>query len=150
MAEVRPMTVADAHALEKMMRRENEAYLRHFSAFAASGELCRQRMAAKQDVFFSLLEHSELAGFFCLRGLDMGYARPSFGVYVASRFKGHGLGRFALDCAFSWCRKQGVAKLMLKVAEDNIVARQMYEAAGFTPLGSCPDTGHMMMERGLD
>jgi len=150
MTEVHPMTVDDALTLEKMMRCESEAYLRNFLAFATSGELRRQCVAAKYDVFFSLFENGELAGFFCLRGLDMGYARPSFGVYVASSFKGHGHGHFALVCALDWCREQGNAKIMLKVAEDNVVARRMYEAAGFIPLGSCPDTGHLMMERGLE
>jgi ribosomal protein S18 acetylase RimI-like enzyme len=149
MAEVRPMSLADAKALEGMLKSEDAEYLHHFTAFSGEGELSGQSSAAVKDGFFCLTENGEVAGFFCLRGLDAGYARPSFGVYVSSRFQGRGLGRLALEHSFKWCHDRGIRKVMLKVAEENVRARSLYESAGFESLGYCPDTGHMMMEKVL-
>jgi RimJ/RimL family protein N-acetyltransferase len=149
MADVRSMSLADAQALEVMLKMEDTEYLHHFTPFSGEGVLTKQCGEAVKDGFFSLLENAEIAGFFCLRGLDNGYTRPSFGVYVSSRFQARGLGRFALDQALLWCRDRGIQKVMLKVAEDHARARTLYESTGFELLGYCPDTGHMMMEKVL-
>ena len=141
------MTPEEAARLEALMRAEDSAYMRDFVAFAEPGALGRQSRESRQDRFLSLHAGAELAGFFCLRGLDAGYSRPAFGVYVASRFAGRGLGRFAVAQALDLCREMGVERIMLKVAPGNRVARALYEDAGFRACGLCDDTGHQMMEK---
>jgi RimJ/RimL family protein N-acetyltransferase len=120
-----------------------------FLAFREAGSLARQCAASRQDIFASLHAKDDLAGFFCLRGLDAGYSRPSFGVYVASRFARRGLARFALKEALRLCGERGIPRVMLKVAPGNSTARRLYEEAGFMPCGDCADTGHQMMEKVL-
>lgn len=129
------------------MGAEDEDYMSDFLAFSEPGALARQCAESRSDGFFALYWDRDLAGFFCLRGLDAGYARPSFGVYVASCFAGRGLGRFALDEALRRCASEGIERVMLKVAPTNAAARKIYEAAGFTDCGRCDDTGHDMMEK---
>jgi RimJ/RimL family protein N-acetyltransferase len=146
MFEALPMNEQEASKLDEMMHKESSAYVKYFTAFSESGELLRQSTAAKADAFFSLKFNNNLAGFFCLRGFDEGYERPSFGVYVASQFSGNGLAGFALDKALEWCRKQKVKSVMLKVSEFNESARHLYEKRGFKMIGLCPSTGHLMME----
>jgi len=144
------MTADDAAALETMMRSETSDYMVDFLAFAEGGALIRQQTESCRDSFMSLCADGSLAGFFCLRGLDAGYARPSFGVYVAGRFARQGLGRFALNEALRLCVENEIPSVMLKVAPTNRRARLLYENAGFIPFGQCADTGHDMMEKVLE
>ena len=144
------MTTDDATVLETMMRSETSDYMVDFLAFAEGEALIRQQTESGRDFFMSLCADGRLAGFFCLRGLDAGFARPSFGVYVARRFASEGLGRFALNEALRLCAENEIPSVMLKVAPTNRRARMLYENAGFIPFGRCADTGHDMMEKVLD
>lgn len=144
------MTADDAAALERMMHGEDACYMSDFLAFADEGALIRQQAASRSDIFVALRADRDLAGFFCLRGLDAGYARPSFGVYVAKSFARQGLGRFALGEAVRICAEEEIPRVMLKVAPTNGAARKLYEDAGFAACGQCEDTGHTMMEKILD
>lgn len=150
MPDIRPMTDADAIVLQALMAGEAPAYLAHFTAFAAPGALRQQCSFARQDAFFTLLDSGHISGFFCLRGLDQGYVRPSFGVYVASFAQGRGLARAAVLEAVAWCRQRGVPKLMLKVSARHARAYRLYETCGFVPAGLCPDSGQTIMEIKID
>lgn len=81
-----------------------------------------------------------------LRGFDAGYTRPSYGVFVAEEFAGRGLGKRALFESIAWSREKGVKSIMLKVSSANERAARLYLGAGFVPFGTCPQTGHTMME----
>jgi len=147
LGQFRRMRADDLPALERMLSAESTDYMQHFLAFAKAGELTRQFTQASQDVFFTIEAGGELAGFYCLRGFDAGYARPTFGLYVASVFSGQGLGRAALAHALDTCRGLNVSQVMLKVAPTYERARLIYETAGFVATGVCPDTGHTIMNR---
>lgn len=150
MAEMRTMTIADAIVLQSLMDEESKDYLLHFTAFAESGALLQQSQNARRDVFFTLVLGERPSGFFCLRGLDEGYARPSFGVYVASAAQGMGLARAAVHAAVDWCRMHALPVLMLKVSAHNARATRLYESMGFVPVGVCPDSGQTIMEKRID
>lgn len=150
MAEIRAMTPADAATLQALMAEEQQAYLAHFTAFAESGSLLRQCQKACRDSFFTLILDDRPNGFFCLRGLDEGYARPSFGVYVASSAQGRGMARAAVHAAVDWCRMRTFPVLMLKVSADNTRATRLYQSLGFVPVGVCPDSGQIVMEKRID
>jgi RimJ/RimL family protein N-acetyltransferase len=148
--DARPMTPEEAVDLERGMAAEDPTYLAHFSAFKVPGELQRQAAAAKRDAFFPIYSGGSLSGFYCVRGLDAGFARPSFGVYVASGAQGRGLARAALRDAVAWCRDHAIPKMMLKVSPLNEKARRAYLDAGFVAQGTCPDSGHTLMEKIID
>lgn len=143
----KPMTLDDAATLEARMAEETPAYIAHFLGFSQPGQLREQVSRARRDAFFSIFSDGALSGFYCLRGLDAGFARPSFGVYVASSSQGRGLARSALESAVTWCAARSIPVLMLKVSPDNHIAQRIYLNAQFIPKGTCPDTLHTIMER---
>jgi RimJ/RimL family protein N-acetyltransferase len=150
MTDIRPMTSSDSCELEAMIQSECPEYMLHFVAFSRKGDLQRHVARADRDVFFSLIVEGKLAGFFCLRGLDAGYSRPSFGVYVSSCYQGRGIASLALEYSMVWCREHGITRMMLKVAKENERARQLYERAGFSRRDICHATGHIVMDRNID
>lgn len=143
------MTACDAQDVAAMMAGEDAAYVAHFKPFAEPQGLVNACARADKDIYVTLHFDGALAGLYMLRGWDAGYARPSFGIYVASRYQGRGIAKFALSHAESACRDGAVERMMLKVSAHNKVARGIYEAAGFQALGACADTGHIMMEKVL-
>ena len=145
--ESREMNPNDAITLQRMMGLEKPTYLSHFTAFSEPGALYNQCLAAKSDGFFSLFMNNQLAGFFCMRGIDQGYTKPSFGVYVSSKYQGKGLARMALIDAEKWCEKHSIPWIMLKVADTNNRAYQLYTRNGFVPTGRCTQSGQTMMEK---
>ncbi len=140
--------MSEQHAvlLETMMAAESPEYMAGFLAFRESGELIRQSKAAVKDRFISIRINQDMAGFYCLRGMDAGYARPAFGVYICSRLNSRGLARKALDHAIRWSRDAGYQTLMLKVDPLNHRAMSIYEGAGFKSRDRCMNTGHVIME----
>lgn len=92
MVEIRSLHVSECDVFELMMSNEHEEYMMYFTAFQGARGLHVQRSLAKRDVYFSILVDGNLAGFFFLRGLDDGYQKPSFGVYISSVYKGERVG----------------------------------------------------------
>ena len=150
MFDSRPMTSEEAVALEALMAGEDAGYMMHFVGFSAPGQLQDQLAEARQDVFMSIFSNNILAGFYCLRGLDAGYARPSFGVYIQSRMKGLGLACASVRAAIAWCAAKSIPVLMLKVSWQNEGARRIYLESKFVEMAVCPDTLHVIMERVVD
>lgn len=143
------MKTEDAARLAAAMASEEQGYLAYFTAFDAPDSLLKQCKEARQDAFFTLIEGDQAIGFFCLRGLDAGFLRPSFGVYIVSAMQGRGAARFALKLAQSWCKERRIAVMMLKVAPQNTRALAIYQADGFNVTGKCPDSGQTIMEKAI-
>lgn len=143
------MDSADAERLWTLMSEETPQYLEGFTPFQSFNDFRSEVMAAQRDRYHCLLFEGAPAGFFMLRGLDAGFERPSYGVYVSSHSAGQGLGRYALDSALKICRDQAIDAIFLKVFPHNEAARKIYEDSGFEMIGICPDTTHIMMERKL-
>ncbi|MET1412994.1 GNAT family N-acetyltransferase [Roseibium sp. HPY-6] len=143
----RTLTEHDIPALCDLMRQEPPGYLRDFFPFSGDEDFLASVRDAKRDVYIALSLGDELAGFAMLRGMDAGYERPSFGVYVSSGQAGRGLARFGLDRALETAHRIGASEVMLKVAPGNARARSIYDAAGFRLSGQCERTGHDVMIR---
>ena len=135
---------ADARELDRLMAAESEEYLRYFSAFRPPKTLSVQLASAVKDHYAAVRSGATLAGFYCLRGLDEGYDRPSFGIYVVSSHAGEGLARLALNDAFAWCLRHGLSRVMLKVYPENIAAYKIYAEQGFVDIGQSPDSQRIM------
>ena len=145
---IRPLHVSDASALAKLLATQRADYVAHFSPFGFDERSIAEVVSAsRRDRFWALCAEEEIAGFFMLRGFDAGYARPSYGVFVAEHAAGRGLAREALRFALEWCAAKGVESVLLKVAQENQRARAIYIAAGFEFVGICPATGHEMLEK---
>ena len=147
---IRPLHAEDAGPVFALLAAESPDYVAHFHPFPFGAGPIRERItAANRDRYWALTVAEEIAGIFMLRGFDAGYARPSFGVYVASRHASRGLARLALQFSLTWCRVNEVASVMLKVHPGNAAARRVYIEAGFVSEGICPDTGHEMFVKSL-
>jgi GNAT superfamily N-acetyltransferase len=147
---IRPLGPGDGAHLAAMLRRETADYLQYFSPFsfeeaAVSGLLS----AADRDVYMGLFWGDVLAGFFMLRGWDAGYAVPSYGVVIASRFRGLGLARLTLDLSKIICKQRGVTHIMLKVHPEHTRAKRIYEDAKFTQTGLDPTNGNLVYHLAL-
>jgi ribosomal protein S18 acetylase RimI-like enzyme len=147
--EAREMTASDARSLWAMIQAETAEYVADFTPFASLDDLLSALKAAVADVYRSLFLDGALIGFFMLRGLDKGFARPAFGIYVSSSAVGLGVARFALDQAVALCKVRSVSALFLTVAETNLRALELYRKNGFREIGVHPETGQLMMERVL-
>lgn len=144
---IRLVTREDVESLAQLLIAQSAKYLQYFQPFpltldSVSAEIC----GARKDRYWGIWDEERMVGFFMLRGFDAGFVRPSFGVMVDEKSRGRGLAMTALCHALEWCKKQGVERVMLKVAGENSVAIKAYEKSGFLNIGVCPQTGHRMME----
>ena len=58
---------------------------------------------------------------------------------VAPDERGNGVGALLLESAMEQARAAGAVRQFLEVAEDNTVARRLYDSRGFVPIGRRPD-----------
>lgn len=107
-----------------------------------------------RDEYFAVSEAGEILGYGMLRGWDEGYEVPAFGVCVRCDQRGRGLGNLLLGFAIERARAAGAPSMMLKVFEDNVAARTLYERSGFTFSERTPDgsqlVGRLRLESGSD
>ena len=140
--------VRDSLALSSMLASAPAAYSRFFIPFAfdldsVSGVLRK----AKKDVFYSVKVNNDWAGFYMLRGFDQGYRVPAYGVWIAPQYKNCGLAALTLAHAFSICKLNRIATMMLKVHPENTAALKLYERMGFARTGIDPKNGHFIYHR---
>jgi len=57
---------------------------------------------------------------------------------VGSEHRGRGVGALLLDGAIVKARALGATKMFLEVAEDNDIARRLYDSRGLVPIGRRP------------
>lgn len=140
--EIRDLTDSDAAALSKLLLAERPEYIGHFHPFAFDEKtIAEQLTSRRRDRFWGFWCGPELIGFFMMRGLDAGYARPAFGICVAEASSGKGLARRALQHSSDWAAAEGIQTMILTVSEDNVRARRIYEDFGFRPTGQLADSG---------
>ncbi len=64
--------------------------------------------------------------------------RAEFGISIAEKFWGLGIGRALMDACIECARNAGYVQLELNVVAENVRAVSMYERAGFTEYGRNP------------
>jgi len=133
----------DAPALSYLLSADAQGDRQYFVPFDTAPESLSTRLAsARRDCYWGIFEGTRLVGMFMARGLDEGFAIPSFGVYIAQSFSRRGLSKLALQYTISWCLLNGITDLMLSVHPDNVYARRVYEAAGFEFTNQSSKLGH--------
>ncbi|MBZ0198368.1 MAG: GNAT family N-acetyltransferase [Ignavibacteriaceae bacterium] len=142
---ISPLTVGDAEELTELLSSSREEYSKHFIPFPFELQAIRNLLSSKKaDRYFGVKLDDKLVGFYMLRGFDGGYKIPSYGVWISEEFSGKGLSKLTLQHAFSFCKINGIKKLMLKVAPENIPAKNIYESFGFTFSSVDDKIGHLI------
>jgi RimJ/RimL family protein N-acetyltransferase len=146
--DIRPLTPLEAGEVSRMLTASRPEYAAHFHPFEFDEDSVRAQLdQARKDRYWAIRYGGDLAGFFMLRGFDVGYERPAFGVFVAERFAARGLARRALAAATQWCEQNSIREMMLTVNPRNAAARRIYEEAGFVVVER--DADHIVMTKRL-
>jgi RimJ/RimL family protein N-acetyltransferase len=133
--------------LSSLLQSERAEYVQYFTPFPFDVASLEMRLAsAKRDRYWGIRWEDNIVGFFMLRGFDEGYERPSFGIVISEAYSCFGLGKLALYYSLSWSRLSKIKAVMLKVHPDNLIARRMYEQAGFQFLEICEESGQRVYE----
>ena len=147
---IRRLKPADAAAVARAAKAGSSDYMRFYKTFSFDAASLRAAFAkAKKDGYWGIFDGKRLAGYFMLRGLDAGWASPSYGVFVAQAYAGRGLSRLALQYALCWCRLRGLKSVMLKCHPDNVRALKVYESFGFRAEGPDPKNGDTIFRKTL-
>jgi ribosomal-protein-alanine N-acetyltransferase len=83
------------------------------------------------DLFCVACAEDRILAYGMLRGWDDGYDVPSLGLYVSGVVRGVGVGRLMLEYLHTTARLRGCSAVRLSVYRDNLVARSLYESAGY-------------------
>lgn len=138
---IRYLAIKDVKAVFALMAEDTEDYQQYFTPWASIDDLLHA-IRSGQPHWGIYPCANRLGGFFFAR-IHRDYPHPSFGVYIGELFARKGLGALALDTTISWCRFYGVDKLRLTVAQENLVAKWMYERRGFVATGVVSAKGHL-------
>jgi RimJ/RimL family protein N-acetyltransferase len=142
---IRPLNAEDASDLSSLLSGQSPAYVRFFTPFNFDPYSVASLLAGQgADLFMGMYWQDRLIGFFMLRGWDSGYEIPSYGVLIDEKYSGYGLTRLSLKLAKSICKLRRVPRIMLKVNADNLIAKRLFEEAGFTQTGVDAQTGNLI------
>lgn len=147
---ISPLNPADAGELSALLSSSRKEYSKHFIPFPFALVSVKNILSEKKlDRYFGLRLDDILVGFYMLRGFDKGYQIPSYGVWIAEEYSGRGLSKLTLQHAFAFCKLNGIKKLMLKVAPDNLAAKRIYEIFGFIYSDVDEKIGHLIYFKDL-
>ena len=148
--EIKQIGLEHASTLAKALANEKSDYLKYFTPFEFSLQSITNIFTQMvKDKFFGIFVNEIIVGFYILRGLDEGYDIPSYGVWISSKFSNKGLSKLTLYHAFSFCRINGISKLMLKVHPKNTTAKKLYESLGFEQTGFDEKNGNYIYYKTL-
>jgi RimJ/RimL family protein N-acetyltransferase len=149
--QIRVLVESDASAVGELLIADPPEYRQHFEPFSGNvSELASRFRDAGDDRYWGVFaDGGELLALVMLRGLDAGFVAPAFGIYVAERHAGSGIGTLALAFAETWCRLNELTEIMLTVHPENAAARRMYERRGFDATGEQSALGHLIYRKRL-
>jgi len=85
----------------------------------------------RTDLYFAVRYGERLLAYGMLRGWDEGYEVPSLGIYVCRAARGTGIADLLMRHLHAAARLRGSRAVRLKVYEDNVPARRLYESLGY-------------------
>ena len=152
MPTIQKLIPDDASVLSELLKKQSSQYRKSFFPFADESEkaLFKLLLNCSRDCYWGIWHKTQIVGFFMLRGWDLGFDIPSFGVLVDEKQRRKGLATLALLTAISYCRLENVPELMLKVDPVNESAYKIYEAFKFKKTGICSQHGHVTMNLKLE
>lgn len=78
---------------------------------------------------------------------DITLSIPWFGIAVADKYQGRGIGKRLIEEIFSVLIKEGYGGLILRTATENIPAQKLYEKCGFEKIGVHPSGEYLYIKR---
>jgi [ribosomal protein S18]-alanine N-acetyltransferase len=88
-------------------------------------------LTARRDLYYVIVEGSQVLGYGMLRGWDEGYSIPSLGIAIHPRFRGEGLGRTFMYFLRVAAKCRGASRIRLRVKAQNTTAAKLYESLGY-------------------
>jgi [ribosomal protein S18]-alanine N-acetyltransferase len=85
----------------------------------------------RRDLYYVLIEGTEVLGYGMLRGWDEGYETPSLGIAIHPRARGKGLGRAFMHFLGAAAICRGAQRVRLRVKPQNARAAKLYESLGY-------------------
>lgn len=98
------------------------------------------------DLYYVLIERTQVLGYGMLRGWDEGYEVPSLGVVIRASARGFGLAETLIHFLHTAARRRGARKVILRVYRENHAARRLYEKIGYT----FEDSGDAQLRGSID
>ena len=143
--EIRELLPEHAQLLSSILLQQPPEYMQYFTPFSFDAETLRTILSKRRnDRYWGVFVGDAIAGFFMLRGFDAGFAIPSYGVWISSLYHGQGLVKLTLLYAEIFCKINGIASIMLKVAPGNHIAKKIYDTSGFVFDKIDPTTNHLI------
>ncbi len=111
------------------------AMTRHFFPYTGfTFETIRERLKSKRVFYFAALSAGHTVGFSDIEIQDDGNAKL-LGLAVLKELQGRGIGKKLLSHSIGFAREKKCPSIFLFVAEDNAIAKKLYEENGFTKKG---------------
>jgi len=149
--EITELGSENAETLSQLLLDSDKNYSQYFVPFSFEVNSIKEILEiATNDKYFGVLISEKIVGFYMLRGFDDGYEIPSYGVWIAKEFSDLGLAKLTLQHAISYCKVNGIKKIMLKVHPDNSVAKKTYENYGFKQEGTDAKNNNLIFYKELN
>ena len=149
--EITELGTEQAGTLSRLLLASDKNYTQYFIPFSFDENSIKKILGrAKNDKYFGVFISKELVGFYMLRGFDDGYDIPSYGIWIAEKFSGLGLSKLTLQHTISYCKINGIKKIMLKVHPDNSIAKKTYERYGFKQEGTDTKNNNLIYFKDLN
>ena len=149
--ELKELKSEDALTLSDLLLAADKNYSKHFHPFSFDDiTITKILESATNNKYFGVFVDEVLAGFYMLRGFDEGYDIPSYGIWIAEQFSGLGLSKLTLQHAISYCKVNGIKKIMLKVHPNNSIAINIYENFGFKQKGIDTKNNNLIFYKDLN
>ncbi|MEE9450876.1 MAG: GNAT family N-acetyltransferase [Ignavibacteriaceae bacterium] len=149
--EIKELQSEQASTLSALILNTPKDHTKYFTPFSFEEDSVKKIINdAVNDKYFGIFINDELAGFYMLRGFDEGYEVPSYGVWISDKFSGLGLSKLTLQHAITFCKLNGLKKIMLKVHPKNIISKSIYEAFDFKQEGFDEKNSNLIYYKSLD
>ena len=149
--EIKELQSDQASTLSELILTAPADYSKYFVPFSFKEDSITKIISdAVSNKFFGIFINDDLAGFYMLRGFDEGYDIPSYGVWISHKYSGLGLSKLTLQHAITFCKLNGLKKIMLKVHPENTIAKNIYENFGFKQQGFDEKNSNLIYYKSLD
>lgn len=130
---IREVCPTDYEAFADFLQDNNcPEILKQFHPFQLTAETAYQiACIPHQDHFYVAVHGKRIVGLSMLRGWDVGFDIPSFGILIDISMHGSRLGRQLTEYTITEAKSIGCKCVRLSVYDDNVVAMQLYRSLGF-------------------
>ena len=149
--EIKEIQSEQASTLSALILSAPKDYTKYFVPFSFEEDSIKKIISdAVNDKYFGIFINDDLAGFYMLRGFDQGYEVPSYGIWISDKYSGLGLLKLTLQHAITFCKLNGLKKIMLKVHPEHTIVKNIYENFGFKQQGFDEKNSNLIYYKSLD